>query len=281
MNDFPTTPDSGTLASGRSLSVAGAWPAVARSHARHTLVRGVFRPQQELSVYCNPIALFFAVWVLMLACLSVHVSYVIYPYVFTPILIFIVSTGSLYLGFFASTAVLVQDTPRNTSTAYLLDVTLLWRLNLLFCVFALALIGLDWFTSGPPPAISDPSTYLTYGKLKQILFPLLTCIAVNVTLDTSRLRRYMFMAFGLGGLGVYVARGIILVAFLQMLFLFSLRTSMSRRKQYLLFAAALVAAIAATTIIGNLRTAHSIFIEFLQIRDKYSEWPMAFLWLVS
>ena len=35
------------------------------------------------------------------------------------------------------------------------------------------------------------------------------------------------------------------------------------------------------TIIGNLRTAHDIFIEFLQIRDKYSNWPMVFLWAVS
>jgi hypothetical protein len=35
------------------------------------------------------------------------------------------------------------------------------------------------------------------------------------------------------------------------------------------------------TIIGNLRTAHDIFITFLEIQDRYSDWPMAFLWVVS
>ena len=34
-------------------------------------------------------------------------------------------------------------------------------------------------------------------------------------------------------------------------------------------------------IIGNLRTAHDIFIEFLQIRGDFADWPMAFLWFVS
>jgi oligosaccharide repeat unit polymerase len=169
----------------------------------------------------------------------------------------------------------------NASISYVLDLTHLWRLNLLFCAFALALIGLNWFTSGPPPAIGDPSTYLTYGKLKQILFPLLTCIAVNATLDSSRLRRYFLMAFSLSVLAIYLARGILLITFLQMFFLFSLRSVMSRRKQYLLALGAVAFAIFGMTTIGNLRTAHDIFIEFLQIRDKYSEWPMAFLWPVA
>jgi oligosaccharide repeat unit polymerase len=281
MSDFPITPDSDSLANGHSLVVAGTWPAPMGLRADHTLSSGIFRPRHELPVYCKPIALFLAVWLLMLLSLAVHVSYIIYPYLGTPFLIFLVSTGSLLLGFFACTAVLDRDGPRTESTSYVLDVTLLWRLNLLFCVLALAFIGLNWFTSGPPPGIGDPSTYLTYGKLKQVLFPLLTCIAVNATLDSSRLRRYLFIAFGLGGLGLYVARGILLVTFLQMFFLFSLRSSMSRKKQYLLFLVAFAVAIGGMTIIGNLRTAHDIFIEFLQIRDKYSDWPMAFLWVVS
>ncbi|MGB3628105.1 MAG: hypothetical protein WBA18_01320, partial [Terracidiphilus sp.] len=61
----------------------------------------------------------------------------------------------------------------------------------------------------------------------------------------------------------------------------SLRSSMGRKKQYLLFLGAFAVAIAGMTIIGDLRTAHDIFIEFLQIRDKYIDWPTAFLWVVS
>ena len=281
MGDFPFASNPGSVLNGHSSSVAGVWSAPFELRARHTIIQGIFRPRHELPAYCNPIALFLAVWLVMLFSLTFHVSYVIYPYFETPFLIFLISTGSLLLGFFACTAVLERDGPRSESTWYVLDATVLWRLNLLFCVLALVLIGLNWFTSGPPPAIGDPTTYLTYGKLKQVLFPLLTCVAVNATLDTSRLRRYLFITFGLGWLGLYVARGVLLLTFLQMFFLYSLRSSMSRKKQYLLFLGAFGVAIAGMTIIGDLRTAHDIFIEFLQIRDKYSDWPTAFLWVVS
>ena len=269
-------PSTGSSANGGSFAVAGIWPAQIEARARHVFSRGVFRPRQELPFYCNPIALFITVWILMLACLSVHVSYVIYPGLATPFLIFIVSAGSLLLGFFACTAVLDRDAQKDASTSFLLDLTSLRRLNLLFCVLASLLMAINWLLSGPPPAISDPSTYLTYGKLKQVLFPLLTCIAVNSILDTSRLRRFLFIAFALCGLGLYVARGILLIAFLQMFFLFSLRSRVSRKKQLWLALGALAIAIAGMTIIGNLRTAHDIFIDFLQIRGEYSDWPMAF-----
>jgi len=281
MSDFPFLPNSGHSGNGASLAAAGAWLEAAGARSRHAFASGVFRPRRELPVYCHPVALFLAIWVLMLACLSVHVSYVIYPDFGIPFLIFIVSAGSLLLGYFASTAILERDSLQDEVTSYVLDVTRLWQLNLLFCVFAMVLIGLNWFTSGPPPAIGDPSTYLTYGKLKQILFPLLTCIAVNATFDSSRIRRSLFIVFAFGWLGLYLARGILLVTFLEMFFVFSLRSSTGRRRQYLLALGALALAIAGMTIIGNLRTAHDIFIDFLQIRDKYSNWPMAFLWAVS
>lgn len=281
MSDFPVSPNGDSRASWPSLAIPGRWPDVGGARSNHTITEGVFRPRQELPIYCNPIALFLAVWGLMLICLCFHISYVIYPYFTTPVVIFVISITALLLGYFASTAILERDSSPDKTVAYSIDVTALWRLNLLFSVFALALIGLNWVMAGPPPLISDPSSYLTYGKLKQILFPLLTCVAVNATLDPSRLRRYLFIAFGLGVLAMYVARGIMIVTFLQMFFLLSLRSNMSRKQQYLLFLGAIAIAVAGMTIIGNLRTAHDLFIAYLQIRDKYSDYPMAFLWVVS
>ncbi len=217
----------------------------------------------------------------MLACLSVHVSYVIYPYFGIPLLIFIVSAASLLLGYFASTAVLERDALQDDANSCVLDVTRLWRLNLLFCAFAMALIGFNWFTSGPPPLLGDPSTYLTYGKLRQVLFPLLTCIAVNAIFDPSRLRRSLFQAFSIGALILYISRGALLNTFLQIFFVSSMRTSMNKRKQYLLAIGSFAFAVASFTMFGNLRTAHGAFIAFLQIREEYSNWPTSFLWIVS
>jgi oligosaccharide repeat unit polymerase len=273
MSDFLNPPNAGP--------VGVDWPALFEAPARRTLKRNALVAPRELPLYCHPLALFFAVWGLMLACLTVHVSYVIYPNLGTPLLIFIVSGGSLLLGYFACTTVLQRDAHHDASSSFLLDITRLRRMNLLFCAIAVSVMTFNCITAGRPPALGDPSTYLVYGNLKQVLFPTLTCIAVNATLDTSRLRRYLFIAFGLCGLGLYVARGILLVTFLQMFFLFSLRSPMGRRKQYLLALGAIVIGIAAMTIIGDLRTAHAIFVSFLQIRGKYSDWPMAFLWPVS
>ena len=281
MSDFSSPTEYAFSRGGPGFDSAVLWPDDSAGHAASRSICIVARPRQDLPLYCNPIALFLAVWILMLGCLSVHVSYVIYPGFFTPILIFGVSTASLILGYLASTAILEPVDAKDRPTAGILNITSLWRLNLLFCALALLLIAFNWITSGPPPAIGDPSTYLTYGKLKQLLFPLLTAIAVNATFDTSRLRRFLFITFVFSVLAVYVARGIMLIAFLQMFFLFSLKTNMSRKKQYLLAVGALLFAVAGVTIVGNLRTAHDIFIEFLEIRDKYSDWPMAWLWFVS
>ncbi|HEY1803791.1 MAG TPA: O-antigen polymerase [Terracidiphilus sp.] len=281
MSDLPFNPNANSGAMWPSLSVAGKWPHAGGIRTSHAMAEGVFRPRRELPIYCNPIALFVAVWILMLVCLSFHVSYVIYPQFGTPILICVVSIGSLLLGYFASSAILDPDTSNNAAVAYGLDVTRLWHLNLLFCALASALIGFNWFTSGPPPLIGDPASYLIYGKLKQILFPLLACIAVNATLDPSRLRRAFFVTFGFVWLALYVTRGMMLATFLQMFFLFSLRSNMSRKKQYSMFLGALAIGIAGMTVIGNLRTAHDVFIGFLQIRNEYSDWPMAFLWPVA
>ena len=110
-----------------------------------------------------------------------------------------------------------------------------------------------------------------------MLFPLLISIAVNSTLDPSRLRRYLFISFAVCALGLYVARGILLIAFLQMFFLFSLRSRVGAKKQYLLALGAFAIAIAGMTIIGNLRTAHDIFIiSFRSARGTpIGRWPFS------
>jgi oligosaccharide repeat unit polymerase len=279
MSDFPISQKRYASPNWRVFAPTRAGDVDARP--RHLLVRNVLAPHRNLPLYCNPIVEFFVVWILMLACLTVRVSYVIYPEFSTPLLIVTVSAISLLLGYFASTAVFRKRDLQSGITTYALDVTNLRRFNVVCTACAFLLIAYNWATSGPPPAIGDSSTYLTYGQFKQVLFPLITAVAVNSTLDPSKLQRCLFIAISLGVLALYVARGIMLVAFLQMFFLLSLRSRSSKKMQYLLAVGFLSCAIVGMTIVGNLRTAHDIFVSFLQIRDQYSDWPMAWLWLVS
>jgi oligosaccharide repeat unit polymerase len=122
---------------------------------------------------------------------------------------------------------------------------------------------------------------LTYGRFKQVLFPLLVTVTVNATLDSSRWRKLLFVAFGIVGMSLYITRGLIMVALLQMFFVFALKTRMSKRKLYSIAFGFLAFTILAITLIGNARTAQGVFLEYLQIRHKFFGWPMAYLWLTS
>ncbi len=260
---------------------AAIFPPVVDGNKGHQLTQGVLKTRRFLPFFCNPVALFILNWTLMLASLSVQVTYVTYPLLDIPLLLCALSIGSFLFGYLVSRTTLNIWPRPNDSLSYTLDVTTLWRLNLLLSVAAFLIIAFNWITLGPPPALGDPSTYLTYGRFKQVLFPLLVCVAVNAILDSSRPRKVLFALFGIAGMALYITRGLLMVTLLQMLFVFSLRTQMSRRKLYSIAFGCLVFAIVAVTLIGNARTAQGVFLEYLQIRHKYFGWPMAFLWLTS
>lgn len=257
------------------------WPPLTEKFAGHKLVHGVLTPRPDIPAFCNPLVIFIANWLLMLVSLSFQITYVSYPNAGIPALLFTLSLGSFLLGYLVSRMLLHRWPARFGSPSCTLDVTQLWQLNLLFCVASLAIIIFNWVVSGPPPAIGDPTSYLTYGRFKQVLFPLLVTITVNATLDSSQWRKALFMMFGIVWMTIYITRGLIMVAFLQMFFVFALKTRMSRRKLYLILICFLAFAILVITLIGNARTAQDVFLEYLQIRRKYSDWPMAYLWFTS
>jgi oligosaccharide repeat unit polymerase len=80
---------------------------------------------------------------------------------------------------------------------------------------------------------------------------------------------------------LYITRGLLMVALLQMFFVFALKTRMSKRKLYTILICFLAFVVVVITVIGNARTAQGVFLEYLQIKHKYSDWPMAYLWLTS
>ena len=260
---------------------AAIWPASVEKNSGHDLVQGVLNGRRHLPMFCSPIVLFIANWVLMMSSLIAQVTYVTYPFMGVPLLLCALSMGSFFFGYLVARTTLQRSPSSDEFLSFTLDVTTLWRLNLIFCCASLLIILFNWITIGPPPALGDPTSYLTYGRFKQVLFPLLVTVTVNATLDSSRWRKILFAAFGIVGMSLYITRGLIMVALLQMFFVFALKTRMSKRKLYSIAFGFLAFTIIAITLIGNARTAQGVFLEYLQIRHKFFGWPMAYLWLTS
>lgn len=264
-----------------AMTPAAFWPSITERFGKHKLVRGVLKGRGDLPLYCNPLVLFCLNWLAMLVSLSLQITYVTYPNLGMPFLLFGISLASFSFGYLVSRMLLHRWPTKSEPLFYALDVTRLWQTNLLFCGGALMIIAFNWALSGPPPALGDPSSYLTYGRFKQVLFPLLVIVTVNATLDSTRWRKALFAMFGIAGMALYITRGLLMVALLQMLFVFSLKTRMSKRKLYTIALGFLAVAVASITLIGNARTAQGVFLEYLQIRHKYFDWPMVYLWLSS
>ena len=256
------------------------WLARGKSSA-NTIVHGVLKARRSLPLYCSPPIIFVINWALMLVSLRAQVTYVTYPSLGIPIVLCCLSMGSFFPGYLVSRALFHHLPGDDRPVLYTLDVTRLWNLNLLLCCIALLIVTFNWITLGPPPALGDPTSYLTYGRFKQILFPVLVSIVVNATLDPSRRRVALSALFGIAGLGLYISRGLLMVALLQVFFVFSLRTSMSRRRLHAIVFGFLIFAVAAVTVIGNIRTSQGVFLEYLQIRQRYFGWPTAYLWVTS
>src|SRR3569833_4038492 len=172
----------------------------AERFAKHKLVNGELKPLEELPHFCNPLVIFGANWMLMMVSLSFQVTYVTYPRIEMPLLLFGISLGSFLFGYIVSRMLLQRWPTSNAGPSYSLDLTQLWQLNLLLCGAALIIMIYNWVLTGPPPAVGDQTSYLTYGRFKQVLFPLLVTVTVNASLDSSRWRKALYILYGEAGM---------------------------------------------------------------------------------
>jgi oligosaccharide repeat unit polymerase len=72
-----------------------------------------------------------------------------------------------------------------------------------------------------------------------------------------------------------------LVAVVQALVLYSIRTTTSKRKIYIRAGVVVLLALAAMDVVGENRTAQEGFFEFLEIKQEFRTWPVAVLWPIS
>jgi hypothetical protein len=246
------------------------------------------RESSELPFYCSPMKLFLVVWFMMLGAFELHISYTSYPEISTALLLFIVSLCSFLLGYatvrFAYSA--IGRLPYGP-TAYQIDLTRLRRFQAACFTVAVAILALNWVHDGPPPLFSffggEIKDYQDYGSLNQVLFPSFMALLLVAPLDPSRLRRWFFYGFGPLSALAYASRGFLLVMLFQFLAVFSLRTSLSKRKIYLIALFTLSVAITLVDLLGNGRSSYgsAALLGYMQIKRAYYDWPTAYLWIVS
>ena len=264
-------------------SYAGGWKSRPQSSRLYRYLR--LRPDNQLPFYCQPIILFAISWLAMLGSLAFHVSYDSYPGMELPILLFSISIISLMAGYMLVHFFSEKQYPKDVGAEYMLDVSKLRRLNQILVLIAILIMVVNVKLEGLPPVFGlfsfDTKVYLEYGRLKQLLFPVLIIITVNAFLDPSRLRKVLYSSFGLLSMLVYVTRGGILGALMQAFFVFSMTTKISKKRLLARAAGVLVVLIVLADVIGSNRTTQAGFLEFLQIRKEFWEWPMVSLWVIS
>jgi len=225
---------------------------------------------------------------MMLIAFELHISYTSYPEVSTAILLFISSLFSFLLGYatvhFAYSA--IGRLPYGP-TLYRINLRRLRSFQAICFVVAIAIIVFNWRRDGLPPLFTffggEIRDYQDYGSLNQVLFPSFMALLITAPLEPSRLRRWFFYAFGPLCALAYASRGFLLAMLFQFLAVFSLRTTLSKKKIYLIAFSTLCIAVGLVDAIGNARSSYgsAALLGYMQIKRSYYDWPTAYLWMIS
>jgi oligosaccharide repeat unit polymerase len=221
----------------------------------------------------------------MLAGFQFQISYVSYPYFSLAVLIFAASLISFLLGHHFVRLICRLTARSQHASGNTIDIKKLRRFTLCLLCAASALTLFNIVTSGLPPVFGffgfDTQSYTEYGRLKQLIFPLLMVIFVNSFLETSKVRASLYSSFAFLAMLCYVARGAMMLMLFQALIVFSIRTSRSKTKLYVIAILGLIGAAFLVDLIGSNRTGDVIFFAYMQIKLKFQQWPTVYLWIIS
>lgn len=146
------------------------------------------------------------------------------------------------------------------------------------------LSALNVFFYGLPPMFRwfgvETPVYAEYGRFKGVLFPAASALLALSCFEQRDWRRRAYVLIGVGTLLLYVARGPLMLAVVEWAGV-SLLYSRYRRETVLVSASAVVLALVAFGIIGELRSGPGYFREVMEIREYYRDVPSALLWLIG
>ncbi|MDR3745857.1 MAG: O-antigen ligase [Acidobacteriaceae bacterium] len=243
------------------------------------------RRRSSLPFYCNPVLLFIFVWLVMLTSLWFKITVVSYPNFSLPVLIFVASLLSFLLGYYLIRGLYRKHVNSCASACYQIEVTRLRRFNLILACAALPIIIYNYVVSGLPPFFGffglDAKSVNSYGRLEQLLAPILMSLFVNAFLDVSAKRKAFYAIYAFSWMLFYGARGGIIFMLFQALVALSIRTSMSKKKIYLIALASVVCGGVFFGVFGNYRTTNAILFAGMRIKPEFQEWPTIYVWIIS
>lgn len=265
-------------------------PSVAGSgeRVRRNPIFGV-RDPAVVPFYCNPLHLFFVEWVLMLVTFSLRISFASFPDFSVALRLCLIAILSFLVGHTTLRWSYVARNyhPAGVSEYYEIRLNRLRTFHLFGIFLILGIIVLNWQRSGLPPLFgalgADTLSYQEYGSLRQPMFAAILIIFITAPMETSSWRRWALYLFSPSCFLLYGSRGYLLIMLFQALAVFSLRTSQSRLRIYGIALATLTIAVFASNLIGNSRNSLGVdaLLGFLQIKQKYYNWPPAYLWVIS
>jgi hypothetical protein len=224
----------------------------------------------------------------MLGTFQMHVSINSYPDLSLALFVFGLSLASFLLGHYTVRAAAYSlDCTPVFAPFYRIDLARLRRIQFVLFSIAAAIVVMNFAAYGKPPIFGflgeDTLNYIEYGKLKQLSNTVTLALFVSASLETSRIRRYFTFSFCFLCMMAYVTRGFLLLMLAQGLFVFSLRTKISKRALYLTAVTTLVLGILLAGAIGNGRneSTSQAFVAFFGIQPAYADWPMTLLWAIS
>lgn len=242
------------------------------------------RPLEQLPFFCHPVYMFLAIWIVMLGTLELQVSWSTYPDRAVGLTVFLISVLAMLAGF----AVTRQSDDSDFQPAlerYSIRIEPLRKSVLILGGCSLLLVIYNYVAFGLPPIAGfigfSTLDYQEYGRFKQALQPMVSALFLNSLIESSKWRRWLWSAFALGIMLAYVLRGPLLMAMAQAVVLWSIRTTVSKRKIYIRALVVLLIALGMITIVGNYRTSQDIFFSFMEIKPEFKSWPMALLWPIS
>jgi oligosaccharide repeat unit polymerase len=246
-----------------------------------------YKSGKDLPILASPLVLFLVVWALMLGSLRIQIAQISYPGLFIPFLLFGLSLAGFLCGQAIYMVVSRRAERKPVPIGYEVNVPRLRLITWFMVAVAVGIILMNLALDGLPPivgllGVADTADFHHYGRLLQIMGPLLYCLSINSLLDPSKLRRVLYIGGGVVVLLLYQTRGGLLVLIVQLLFAFMLMTRWSKTRLVVLALGIIVVGGIGFSSLGDLREAgYQTRDDYLEIRPEYREYPSAFVWVVS